>query len=337
MIHRRIIDLAAAILACAIAATAFAADDQVIFVGPSGANGASGASADEPVADLQAAVDKGLAGVEPKRKIVVRVLPGAFRGQTLKITTDPARYGRIEIVRADAKSRPVFDGDGSTAPWLSVAAGDAGGGSITVEGLEIRSYSTAINLAGSRDMPDRSVTDVTIRNNVFRNIGQQSERQKNPSTAAVRLVNADRIEIINNQFLDIRNRERCGLLHALYIAHGSTGNLIKGNTFQNACGDAVRFRDGSGGNRVEGNTFVDAWANAAVSDWYCESDTRDDCSKKYKECPSFGNSVVANKVVARSAKSPEATKVYGNDAVPGCEVPARTRQRAGTPQRFSAD
>jgi hypothetical protein len=140
------------------------------------------------------------------------------------------------------------------------------------------------------------------------------------------------VQIVNNRFSDIRNRQRCGSLHAVYVAHGSTDNLIKGNTFEKSCGDAVRFRDASGGNRVEGNTFVDAWADAAISDWYCDRSSSEKCSEKYTECPSFGNAVVGNKVVVKRAKkSPEQIKAHGADAAPGCEAPKeRSRQ-----QRFS--
>lgn len=321
----------------AICIAAQAAEDKVVFIGPSGSNTASGATAAEPMADLQSAVDKGLTRVDPKQKIVVRVLPGTYTAQTLKITAATTTFGHIEITRADDKdkSRPVFDGQGSVLPWLNVVADNGPAGQITVYGMEVKSYSTAINLAGSRDTPANDVSDVVIRNNVFRDIGQQSANQKNPSTAAIRLVNADRVQVINNKFTDIRNRQRCGLLHSLYIAHGSTDNLIRGNTFENTCGDPVRFRDGSGNNRVEGNTFTDAWADAAISDWYCEGDTRDDCSKKYTECPSFDNTIADNKIVARSAKQPQAVKTYGSDTPAGCQVPAQARQRSsGAPQRF---
>ncbi|MDZ7896324.1 MAG: right-handed parallel beta-helix repeat-containing protein [Sphingobium sp.] len=157
-------------------------------------------------------------------------------------------------------------------------------------------YATAITLSGSRDDAALRVTDVVIRNNIFRSIGQISKSQKEPSTAVVRLVNADRVQIVNNRFQDIRNRQTCNRLHAVYVAHGSTDNLVQGNAFQDGCGDAVRFRDRSSGNRVVNNTFIDFWVDAPISDWYCDSTLSNKCTKRTPECPSFDNEIAGNRI-----------------------------------------
>jgi hypothetical protein len=99
--------------------------------------------------------------------------------------------------------------------------------------------------------------------------------------------------IKNNRFIHIKNRERCLLLHSIYVAHDSTKNVIEGNIFEDSCGDAIRFRDGSSANLVKDNIFIDAWDKAPVSDWYCDRDRRDDCTKATGECPSIMSS--ANK------------------------------------------
>ena len=87
----------------------------------------------------------------------------------------------------------------------------------------------------------------------------------------------------------------------------------------------MRFRGRSGNYRVAGNTFIDALADAAISDWYCEVDNREDCNKR--ECPSFGNTVV-DKVVRRSKKESEVTKVYGADVASTGEPFVTVRSRA---------
>ncbi len=328
--------LRAAVLA-ALATTsllAIGAEAVVMFVGPGGSATATGLSKDKPLPDLQTAVDKGLASAGDAKKLEIRVLPGNYVGQTLVIKSSDSDRPRIEVVRDTEKTRPVFDGGGANTTWLTVATGGKPTANVTVSGLEVTRYATAITLNGSRDKEAQNISDVTIRNNVFRAIGQQSPTQPAPSTAAVRLVNADRVQIIGNQFIDVRNRQKCGLIHAIYVAHGSNGNLIKGNTFENGCGDAIRFRDASGGNRVEDNTFTDAWAEAPISDWYCDSSGRGDCTKKTPECPSLGNEVAGNKVVARKGQAPEALKTFGADSTPVCPIPAQAQGAAR--QRFVA-
>jgi hypothetical protein len=309
-----------------------AAETLVMYVGPGGAAASSGLSMDKPLPDLQSALDKGMASGGKAKSIEIRVLPGTYTSQNLVIKSGDGAQPRIEIRRSADKTRPVFDGGGKNSTWLTVTADSAPITQLSVSGLEVTGYSTAITLNGSRDKAGLNVSDVTIRNNVFRVIGQQSPAQTAPSTAAVRLVNADRVQIINNQFIDVRNRQRCGLIHAIYVAHGSTGNLIKDNIFENSCGDSIRFRDASGGNRVEGNTFIDAWAEAPISDWFCDSSGRDDCTKKTPECPSLGNEVVGNKVKASKGPAPEALKTFGPDSTAVCPIPAQAQGAAR--QRF---
>lgn len=311
-------------VAVAFIANSFAMDAGALvrYVGPAGKPGASGASRTEPVADVQAAVDEGLRAVRRGEGLEIRVLPGTYLRQRLVLGSSAPGGGGITVVGYGGKGRPVFDGAGFDGPWLTVATEEGPISHLTVSGLEIRGYATAITLNGSRDIAARSVTDVLIRNNIFRAIGQTTMSQKAPSTAALRLVNADRVQIINNRFEEVRNRWACGIIHSIYLAHGSTDNRIEGNTFADSCGDAIRFRDASSNNRVEGNTFIDAWADAPISDWYCDSTIVKGCTKKTPECPSFDNVLVGNKVEARQAKLPNPRTAHGTDSPPLCPLPA---------------
>jgi hypothetical protein len=94
----------------------------VIYIGLSGSNSASGASAKEPMADPQAAVDKGLAPAKPDTNINVRVLPGTCKAQHVKITADSRTHGDIDIAREGDDGLPLFDGEGSISPWLNIVA-----------------------------------------------------------------------------------------------------------------------------------------------------------------------------------------------------------------------
>lgn len=321
MIASMLRGIAAAIL---LMASTFSPDAVALvrYVGPDGKPGASGTSRADPVGDIQAAVDEGLRAVGPDEGLEIRVLPGTYVRQQLVLRSSPSGNGGIAIVSDVKKGRPVFDGAGFDGPWLTAAPEDGPTSKLTVSGLEIRGYATAITLNGSRDIDARSVTDVLIRNNIFRSIGQTTKSQKAPSTAAVRLVNADRVHIINNRFEDVRNRWSCGIIHSIYLAHGSTDNRIEGNTFKDSCGDAIRFRDASSNNRVEGNTFIDAWADAPISDWYCDSTIVKACTKKTPECPSFGNVLIGNKVEVKQAKPPNPLTAHGADSPALCPLPA---------------
>jgi len=126
-------------------------------------------------------------------------------------------------------------------------------------------------------------------------------------------VNSDDNVIASNRFVRIVNLEACARLHSIYIAHGSTGNVIEDNVFEDACGDAVRFRDGSHSNLVRGNTFIDAWAQAPISDWYCDREMRADCTKPTPECPSLNNVLDNNRVVARKLKPAPSFVSFGED------------------------
>lgn len=328
---RRAASAAALALACL---PAFAADTVTMYVSPQGKDGASGTSAAQALPTLEAALAKGLAGAGPAKRLQVRVLPGTYRGQTLEIEPTGRAMPAIEIVRDQDNTRPVFDGGGSGATWLQVQARRAPMGRIKVFGLEVTGYSTAVSLNGSRDKADLFVSEVDLRNNVFRSIGQIAPSQTQPSTAAVRLVNADRVDIVNNRFIEIRNRQKCGLIHAVYVAHGSTNNRIEDNEFEDSCGDAIRLRDASSDNRIVNNTFIDAWNESPITDWYCDSSGREDCTKKTPECPSLGNEIAGNQIKVRTAKKPEPTKTWGADATSVCPLPPG--RSAAERQRFVA-
>jgi hypothetical protein len=308
----------------------------VLYVGPDGQPDASGRSPDRAIGDIQRALDKGIVQRPKGETLELRILPGTYTGQRLTLKSSEVDGGDIAIIRNEGAGtqRPVFDGNGVDAPWLTAEADKRPLRQLRITGLEIKRYATAVTLNGSRDIDARSVSDVVIRNNIFRSIGQTEMTQKEPSTAAVRLVNADKVQIINNRFEQISNRQRCGLIHALYVAHGSTDNLIEDNNFEDSCGDAIRFRDGSSGNKVVRNAFVDAWADAPISDWYCDASSRKDCTKKTPECPSFDNEIAENRIEARKAKAPERQKAHGEDTTSLCPARAGTRAAAAARSRF---
>jgi hypothetical protein len=259
-------------------------------------------------------------------KLRVAVASGEYKGQSAKVLGHVAKV-EIAIVAADPQgSRPHFDGDSRGGTWLDIRSATGQRTGYTILGLEITNYETAINLKGDRNHGERSNNGNEIRNNVFAHIGQYARAGARPSTAVIRLVNSDDNVIAGNRFMHNKNSDGCSLLHSIYVAHDSTGNIIEDNVFEDACGDAVRFRDGSHANLVRRNTFIDAWAKAPVSDWYCDRQRRADCTKPGNECPSVNNILDDNTVIARALPPVPLFVAVGDDRPGTCpDDPAATR------------
>jgi hypothetical protein len=202
-----------------------------------------------PVASLQKALQIAESTSNTEASTVrVSVASGEYKGQTA--TTRGNMVGReIAVAPADPNlSRPRFDGDGKGGTWLDIRSASGKGTNYKISGLEIANYETAVNLAGDRNLRERSNSGNEIQDNVFANIGQIARAGAPPSTAVVRMVNSDENVIASNRFVHIVNLEDCARLHSIYVAHDSTGNVIEDNVFEDSCGDAVRFRDGSHSN-----------------------------------------------------------------------------------------
>jgi len=306
---------------------------KVFFLSPNGSDSADGSSEKAALHSLKNAVERAAEALSSagSNEVEIWIDAGRYPAQHVAFTGFPS--GKSLFIRANptAAGRPVFDGDGKGGVWLTLR-GKNGVGNVRISGLEIVDYVTAISLSGSRDASGPQIAHVIIRNNIFRRIGQVAFPGGPPAAAAIRLVNAHDVSIINNRFENIRNLTRCSSLHAIYIAHNSMDNLIENNTFKDSCGDPIRFRDGSGNNRVVKNTFINAWAKAPVSDWYCDSDSREDCTKASAECPSLGNIVEGNRIEAAGKSNPPMIMTYGGDQNSACRGKAL---RSGAPvQRF---
>ncbi len=321
------------VAAMATAGGAARAAPTVVHLSPSGSDTADGQSEKTAFATLQGAIARSIVLLSGDvGEVEVWVGSGSYLGQ--RAAFEGLSSGKSLVIRAAPKSggRPVFDGAGKGGAWLILLAKAGEVGNVQISGLEVTGYVTAITMNGARDAVSPQVVNVLVRNNVFRRIGQVAVPDGPPSAAAVRLVNAHNVRIVNNRFDDIKNLKRCTSLHAIYVAHNSTGNLIENNIFKDACGDPIRFRDGSGDNKVIGNTFINAWAKAPVTDWYCDSDAREDCTKATAECPSYGNVVEGNNIQGSGKKAPPMIMTYGGDHNSACQ--AKAARGLGAGQRF---
>ena len=297
-----------------------------IYLSPTGSDNLNGSTPGTAVATLQAALAHAEQALQDGASdVLIEVRDGTYVGQNM-VTKGAGPGTRLSIARkANTSARPVFDGGGSAATWLTVNSQSGQAANLTIAGLKVKNYLSAVTLNGSRDDAKRSVNHVVIKNNIFDTIGQSTVVPGAPSFAAIRMVNGDDNLIANNLFTHIRNVQRCALLHAVYMAHDSTGNTIQNNQFENGCGDALRFRDESNHNLVKSNFFKDSWAYTPISDWYCDAEARDDCTKESKECPSLDNVLEANTMLAETLPNQGLSKVYGSDVKSWCPASAGAR------------
>jgi len=269
-----------------------------IYLSPNGRDSNDGASTERSVATLRRALE--LAVVAPTSvgaPILIRVLPGTYSGQSVVVDGDSLRHEITIIGQAtDPRDFPVFIGDGSSMNWLVLKAANGRPTGLTIQALEIRNYFTAISLEGNRDEPTAYNSGTIIRRNVFRDIGSISTNEDKLSTAAIRFVNSRNNIVDHNYFRSIRNKTGCGALHAIYLAHFSSGNRIVGNVFDDACGSVIKLRDRSNDNVIENNNFKRIFKAPAVEEWFCDMRARKDCTKKLGECPSTGNTLHGNRL-----------------------------------------
>jgi|WetSurMetagenome_2_1015567.scaffolds.fasta_scaffold00497_16 hypothetical protein len=322
-----IIRLIFVLVALAVYAGAAPAAEVKIFMSPAGSDINSGLSQKVAVSTLQRAIDIA-ESAHHKNATSIRIMigPGVYRGQ-VAVAHGHTEGIAIFMEAADAGgARPHFDGNGRGGTWLIIRPEGKANTNFRIQGLDISNYETAISIEGNRNKRGQSAGGNEIRRNVFKNIGQIASRNAQPSTAAVRLVNSDNNIIIKNSFITIRNREKCGLLHAIYVAHDSTGNTITENTFRDSCGDTIRFRDRSDFNIVKNNTFIDAWGNAPVSDWYCDRSKSSACTKATAECPSLNNILENNRIIGNKRVAPQIFKGYSDDATSNCTMRASDRR-----------
>lgn len=312
-------------LALSLAACSWLAYAEVtVYLGPDGRNTASGKSEADALPTLKSAIDAAIAApAQPGELRRIVVLPGTYMGQGATIRELPADAPLTIAPKSGAK--PVFDGGGGKARvWLTVHNAAGRPSRLTVRGLEITNYVTAISLNGERT-PEAWNGSNIIQDNVFRNIGQVANPEGPPSQAVIRLVNSRDNRIIGNSFVHVRNFTGCSGLHAIYIAHYSSGNLIENNTFEDGCGAVIKTRDQSNNNIIRRNRFVNQ-DDSPYLDLFCDKDSRDDCNRA--ECPSWDNVLVGNtaeRLGARARKAP--IQVKGPDKPTGCPMPSSKAKR----------
>jgi hypothetical protein len=190
---------------------------------------------------------------------------------------------------------PDFNGDFKQLTWLRVLSTNRNTSSVTINNLKIRNYVTAISIEGDREDPSSFNAGNKIYNMYFDSIGQMVPGSP-PSTAVIRFVNSRDNEILDNDFINIKNVENCGLLHTIYLAHHSSNNLILRNKFTNLCGSPIRLRDDSNNNNAQQNIFSNIQRDQLMDQWFCDKTLRNDCTKSRPELRSHSNIMDMKKI-----------------------------------------
>jgi hypothetical protein len=211
----------------------------------------------------------------------------------------------------------VFRGDGRAGFWFvaSLLPGHAGGEQrLRFYHLQIERYSGGgITLDGGTTDRDGVLEPAgaghnrnTIYGMVFRRLGSEHVGS-GTGYGAIDLVNSRHNVIQDNRFEWVENSgpaETEALVHGVYLAHGSSGNIVRDNRFSRVSGDPIRTRNASGDNHVSGNVFERAGAKAYLSDWFVAAPS----PGAPRECPSRGNRFSGNTL--RSGYGGEAIETW---------------------------
>lgn len=313
--------------------TVFASPLRNLYMSADGDDAHDGRSPETPVRSL-GRIQGILQQFDPRNDVHVHIAPGLYQNQRV-VWTHVIPDGRIVFqAEAGAESMPVFDGrdpDTGRVPsgsMLSLSRSDGVYSRLEFRGLRIQNYLTAFSFNGNRDDLGGFNARNVIEGCYFYRIGNIADPEAARSTAVIRLLNSKENRIVNNDFVDIVNTVSGGLIHAIYAAHYSDENIIARNRFVNNSGDAVRIRDFSLNNDIYDNVFVRA-GSAGYSDWFCNADIRDDCTKPTPECHSWENHFFDNILVSSfgGGSINEVALYQQHPQVEGCQPPFEGAQR----------
>lgn len=308
----------------------------IVYMAPDGDDSRDGASEESAIQTTSRAHE--IVQTLGARDVEIRIGLGTYYAQTV-VWTETRPDNTITFTRwpADGPGRPVFDGcEGPDGPcpggtWFRLRHSAGEETNLNFNYVRVENYGTAISLDGARNDEATSNGSNRIYGCYFENIGNVFNPSLDPSTAAVRLVNSDDNVIANNHFVNVVNTTSGGLIHAIYAAHMSDRNTIRANRFKVSSGDPVRIRDYSNDNVIIDNRFIQVGTQAGYTDWYCDHDVRDDCTKVGPECPSWGNAFRDNLLDGKYDCTVLGTFHYfQDDSTTGCSPPSADARRLRT-------
>ncbi|MCJ8312736.1 MAG: hypothetical protein HRU38_10680 [Saccharospirillaceae bacterium] len=249
----------------------------------------------------------------PNTAVEIHIKQGLYLNQSVNWTYTNGHLITFTPINF-SKARPVFDGNAKLNTWFTFKNTSGAPSHLKFRYIKVQNYNTGMSFQGNRNSVKKWNSDNELYGMYFYNIGGLYS-DFDYSTAALRFVNSKNNSIVNSHFVNILNQPtKSAFIHAIYFAHYSSNNEVRGNRFQMINGDPIRTRDESNYNLILGNIFFKTGFSAYYSDWYCSAETTNKiCTKKTGECPSVGFEFKNNNLFGGYKSDLENIKQFGVD------------------------
>jgi len=267
-----------------------------IFVKPNGDDSNSGLTYNNAVLSLKK-VQEILYQLSPETDITVIIDKGTYypKQVTWTFTNDK----KIIFTAKEIASKPIFDGsEAGHGAWFVLKSSEGKNTNLNFKYLKIQNFLGGVTLRGDRDNKESGWNGNNHFYEMhFHNIGSKYTSTQAIGYSAVGISNSRNNSVVNCTFTNIENNGTIGeerLIHAIYLSHYASENLIVQNKFVNNSGGPIRTRDESNFNIIKENSFIEAAGKAFYSEWYCDKSRLDYCTKPSGECESYGNEFLNN-------------------------------------------
>ncbi len=244
----------------------------LLYVSLLGSDSSSG-SFESPLATLAGAQTRIIAdNADCDYRVRIRADQGKYPNQHVVWTwTRPGRSITFEGFPAGQYATFEHSGCASDSVFFRLLAAGSYATRLTFTHLIVRGYNAgAIWFSGGWPESNGWNGGNVIEDCVFENIGNVDDAAVKVAYGIVDFVESRRNTVAHCVFRSCANFTGFTTINAIYISHGSNGNLIYGNTFQDVLGSPVRFRDQSDSNEVYGNDFGNSRGEAGVvTSWFC--------------------------------------------------------------------
>lgn len=252
--------------------------------------------------------------------VLIMSTRGVYVNQTVK--WDYYRPGRSITLQAyPATANACFvasDADPPGAPFFALTVAPGEPTNIRLRNLTIRNYvSRPIYFVGDWSDDNRWNGGNSISGCCFHNIGNERMPDREVVYGVISFANSRGNLVENCAFIECANtqrvattaeREACEDLLAVsaeraaemmlpivgvYIAYGSTDNVVTGCTMRRLKGDGIRIRDNSDRTIIQYCNFCETGWSAPCTMWYCDCASQN-CIKPSLECHSVDNRMLYN-------------------------------------------
>ena len=241
-----------------------------VYVALDGDDAAPGLSPGRPVATL-ARAHAVLCALRPRRDVEIRIAPGRYAQREPVVWTYWHPVYRMSLMPLDyrgepaeeIKDRPVFVGDLTRDDgwWFDLEVQGGHASNVRIYGIEIRDYLNGLKFVGQRPDDPNYPAGWNGGNVIYgcRFVGLGNLHRRGHTggpmvswgRAAISLVNSRNNIIEDCTFERLENIEPERVyVHAIYMLHGSSGNMIRRCAFRHVSGAPLKFSNASNANYV---------------------------------------------------------------------------------------